>query len=308
SNRILVEENALLDHLELYVSVDGTSMYAGVAGLHHGRSNMVDIRISLCGNNLNCLDIAVLGETRINRNVRPPIGSSGLHDQVFRQSYDDIRLANLPRQLIRELARWRHVGGISLRSAAVHPLNDRGDFLVSHRRIVIEVLHAHVLIDEPGWHLPSNDFRLDGLGSRAHVFVSQQRHRSNGAGAMTNLAMLLQDRRHVPGEGDLILRNHCGRDHCESGNDHQQAEGSLHCESLLVSLLRLSKFLTVRQLRSSRLCGPAQGSAPSREGRIRRRSHLRNKDREWRCRQYPCLVHWRLYEARFDCLELTTWP
>jgi hypothetical protein len=32
--------------------------------------------------------------------------------------------------------------------------------------------------------------------------------------------MLLRDRRHVPGEeDDLILCDHCGRDHCEAGND-----------------------------------------------------------------------------------------
>ena len=164
------------------------------------------ILIALGGNNLNRLNVAVLGEAGIDQDVRPPVGPVGLHDQVFRQSYDDIRLADLPRLLVRELTRRRHVGGISLQRAAVHPLDDRRDFLVAQRLSLSKCCTPTFLSMNHGGISRAATFCLDGLCPRARLFVSHQRHRRNRARVMTDLAMLLEDRRHVLREGDLVLR------------------------------------------------------------------------------------------------------
>src|SRR5213594_1347326 len=101
SNRILIEEDTLLCDLKLDVSVHRASVDARIPGFHHGCSDMVDIRIALHRNNLNGLDKTVLGQTGIHQDVRPPIGSLGLHDQILRETYNEIRFADLPRMLIR---------------------------------------------------------------------------------------------------------------------------------------------------------------------------------------------------------------
>ena len=141
---------------------------------HDGRSDVVDYGIALGGNNLNGLNVAVLCETRINQNVRPPVGAVSFHDHVFGQSDDEIRLADLPRLVVCELARRRHVGGISLKSAAVHPLDDRRDFLIGQRLVVGKMLNSYVLVDEPRWHFPSGDSLLDRPRPRTRIFVSHQ--------------------------------------------------------------------------------------------------------------------------------------
>src|SRR5262245_29535849 len=130
SNCILIKKDTLLCYLKLDVSVHRAAMVARVTGFYHGCSDVVDILIALGRNNLNCLDEAVLSQTGINLDVRPPIGSFGLHDQVFWKTDNEIRLADLPRMLIRKSARRWHVGEISPRSANVHPLHNRCDLLV----------------------------------------------------------------------------------------------------------------------------------------------------------------------------------
>ena len=90
----------------------------------------MDHRESFRGNDLDAFYISILRQTGIHKNVRPLIGRLGRNHDVFRQIDDEIRLADLPRFLILELARWRRVGGISLRRSAVHPLDDDRDFLI----------------------------------------------------------------------------------------------------------------------------------------------------------------------------------
>src|SRR5262249_31153314 len=105
-------------------------MVARVTGFYHRCSDVVDILIALRRNNLNCLDEAVLSQTGINLDVRPPIGSFGLHDQIFWKTDNEIRLADLPPMPNRTMARRWHVGEIPSTCATVHPLHDRCDLLV----------------------------------------------------------------------------------------------------------------------------------------------------------------------------------
>src|SRR5438093_4030761 len=237
ANRILVEEDTLLCHVELHVPVDRATVDAVVSGFYHRSSDVMDIRIALGRNNLNRLNIAVLRQTRIHRDVRPPIWPRGLHNQIFLNADDDIRLANLPCKRIGELARRWHVGGISLRSAGVGPLDERRDFLIGYGDVIIKLPDTHVLVDEPRRHLSGHDFRLDRLRPRPRLFISQQRHRRNRAFAVTGLAMLLEDRRDVLRECDLLLR-HRRRKHdgyCDNG--HQKRKGALHRHNLFLFCL-----------------------------------------------------------------------
>src|SRR5207247_10959018 len=74
-----------------------------------------------------------------------------------------------------------------------------------------EVAHAHVLVDVPRRHLANDDLLLDGPRTRPRILISQQRHGGKRVRAMTHLATVLQDGRHVPGERDLSLRHRIGR-------------------------------------------------------------------------------------------------
>src|SRR3989441_1488886 len=113
SNGILIEEDTLLCRLQVYIPVHRTTVDAGITGFHHRCSDVVDIRITLEGNNLNRLDKAVFDEAGIDYDVRPPIGRLGLHNQILWKNDNEIRLANLPRVLIRKLTgRWTIGGGL----------------------------------------------------------------------------------------------------------------------------------------------------------------------------------------------------
>src|SRR2546426_3490832 len=228
SNGILIEEDTLLCRLQVYIPVNRTTVDAGISGFHHRCSDVVDIRITLEGNNLNRLDKAVFDEAGIDYDVRPPIGRLGLHNQILWKTDNEIRLANLPRVLIRKLTGRRNIGGISLGSAGVYPLDDGCDFLIRQGDVIVEMLETHILVNEPGRHLPSHPFPLDRLRPRPYLIISQQRHRRDGALTVTDLAMILKNWRDILRERQLLLR-HCWRRHCcRSHDNHQNGEGCLH--------------------------------------------------------------------------------
>jgi len=128
---ILIEENSLFSHFKRSVRVIELPAMAGfVCGLHDRGSDVVDYRESLNGDDLDTFYIAILGQTGIDKNVRPLIGRLGPNHDVLGQIDDDVRLADLPRFFVFELASRRHVGRITLWRSAVNPFNDDGDFLV----------------------------------------------------------------------------------------------------------------------------------------------------------------------------------
>src|SRR5579863_4988870 len=258
SDGILVEEHALLSYFERDIPVELTAVPRAGIGFHDGRSDVMDDLIALGRDDLHSLNIAVFGETGIDQNVRPPVRTLGLHDHVFRESHDHIRLADLPRLPVREGAGRRHVGGIALRRAGVHPLDDGGDFLVRQRRVVTEMLDTHVLVDEPRRHLPSQNLLLDRPRPGPRLLVRHQRHGRKSAHPMTDLATLLEDGRHVLGEGDLFL-GHCRGGHYHySGNGHPKAYGGLH---LTASYNGRSRYMLLTVYHTSFLPGkPPRGA------------------------------------------------
>src|SRR5712671_6495787 len=82
TNRILRKPYALLSVSAL---VGSTAVVAVISRSNHSGSDVVDNVVTFDGNNLNRLNITVLGEAGINHNIRPPIGSVRLYDYVFRQ-------------------------------------------------------------------------------------------------------------------------------------------------------------------------------------------------------------------------------
>src|SRR6185295_9641018 len=60
------------------------------------------------------------------------------------------------------------------------------------------------LVDVPRRHVPAFDLGLDRAHPRPDFGVVGQRHRRHTLGAMADLALLLEDRRDVLGEGDRL--------------------------------------------------------------------------------------------------------
>src|SRR5206468_12737954 len=94
---------------------------------------------------------------------------------------------------------------IALGCALVRPLHDRVDLLGRERWIVLVLLDADMLVDEPGRHLAARDLGLDRARPRTRVLVGEERHRRHHARPMAGLTRSLQDRRDVFCERHLAI-------------------------------------------------------------------------------------------------------
>ena len=94
-----------------------------------------------------------------------------------------------------------HVFRIALRRAGGDPLDDRVDLRVAQRPVVLELLNADRLVEMPRRHLARLDAGRDRLRPGPRFLVRDERHRRNRIGPMARLALLLEDRRDVFGEG-----------------------------------------------------------------------------------------------------------
>src|SRR5215471_20611896 len=68
------------------------------------------------------------------------------------------------------------------------------------------MLDANRLIEMPRRHVAGDHALADSLRPRARLFVGDQRHRRRGAGMVALLALLLEHRRDIFGEGGRGLR------------------------------------------------------------------------------------------------------
>ena len=183
----------------------------------HVRRRVVNdlVRADVDGPRFDGRHVHVFLESWIDDDVDELVGTASLEHVRLRHPDHDGRL-NVPRIEIAELARRRHVGGIALGCALVHPLHDRVDLLVRERWIVLVLLDADVLVDEPRRHLAGRDLGLDRARPRTRVLVGEKRHRRHHARPMAGLTRSLQDRRDVfcerhlaiTGAGRRILRAH----------------------------------------------------------------------------------------------------
>src|SRR5229473_4614787 len=95
------------------------------------------------------LDVAILRQPCIDRNIPPCIRSSGRHYDVAWHPHDQVWLADAPPVVVLELARRRHIGGIPLGRTIVHPLRDGGDLRVGEGHTVLELLDTNIPVDMP---------------------------------------------------------------------------------------------------------------------------------------------------------------
>src|SRR5262249_21594436 len=83
--------------------------------------------------------------------VSPPVWPMGRNSHLFGFQHQ-IRFADRPLLRVIEIESRRHVGRITPRRAAVHPLPDFGNLLVGQRWIALELLNADVFLNEPRRH------------------------------------------------------------------------------------------------------------------------------------------------------------
>src|SRR5215472_5511020 len=98
-----------------------------------------------------------------------------------------------------ELLRDRQVLWIANGSAAIGPAYERVDVPARERRIIREV--TVLRIREPRRHLPLQDRFLHRLGPRTRLLIGEQRERRRLAGPVARLAILLNQRCDILGEG-----------------------------------------------------------------------------------------------------------
>ena len=138
-------------------------------------------------------------------NDRPPPHVLTLgRDRVGLGGDDEIRwpqlLGELPLAGIGKRDRRRHVGGIASRRSVVDPQSDRPHLRLAEPQVVLQLLDADVTVVPIRRHLAGEHPLLDGAGPGTHFLVGGQRHRSNRAGLVAVLTVLLQDGRHVLGK------------------------------------------------------------------------------------------------------------
>ena len=171
------------------------------------------------------LDAAIL-EPAGNRHDRPPPAILALGRQVVGLGrHDHVGRAEAilvgPLAGVGELPRRRHVGQVAARRAAVDPRGDGGDVGFAQPQVVLQLLDADAVV-AIGRHLAGHHLGLDRPGPRPHFLVGLQRHRADVAGTVAALAVLLQQRRDVLGEGH---RRRGGRGRLrEEGRDRGRQE------------------------------------------------------------------------------------
>ena len=140
----------------------------------------------------------VFGESAGNDDVGVVDYASGRH-LIFDRHLDHIvRLPDVP--AFQPLHGLRLILGVAFRRTRVHPGHQRLDVGVAQAAIVRKMAISRVC--KPGRHLLDQHRLLDRFRPGTRLLISQQRHRTNFAGAVAFLAILLQDRRYVPVKGN----------------------------------------------------------------------------------------------------------
>ena len=149
---------------------------------------------------------ARLGDARRRHALVPRVLRHRRHGERMRLD-DQVRFLlpeagrEIPALILGPRPRRRHVLRIAFRRAVVHPADDGVDLRVGQRPIVLELLDADRLVDVPRRHLPVGDAGADRACPRPRLGVGLERHRRDRIGAVAGLALGLEDRRDVPGEG-----------------------------------------------------------------------------------------------------------
>jgi len=151
--------------------------------------------------------VLVLGETRRQRVTVKQVGAARTENEIVFRGHQQIGLAEHP--VFGELFGFRGVGGITGWRAAVRPTGQRGDFRITESPLIVK---GDALRDLPRRHGARLRVALDVRGPFDGLWVGHEQKRAGLAGAMTHLAVVLQNRQYVAVVGyvavflDRVLR------------------------------------------------------------------------------------------------------
>src|SRR6185295_4864935 len=97
----------------------------------------------------------------------------------------------------RPLLGRRHVLDVAPGRPGVDPPGDRLDLLLAERAVVDEPLDPDAFVEIPRRHFPADDSGLDRSDPRTDLLVRDQRHRSDVARSVADLAFLLENWRDI---------------------------------------------------------------------------------------------------------------
>ena len=152
---------------------------------------------------LDRLDVAVRGEAGRHGAVLVVIVGRHRGHRHDRRGHDEVGLADGPHAGLRKHQRRGQIGRIAARGAVVGPGRQGGDLRVAQRDVVLVVLDADGLVDEPRRHLAQRGPVPDRAGPGTRLLVREERHRRHRVRPMAVLAGALQDGRDVPRERHL---------------------------------------------------------------------------------------------------------
>ena len=141
---------------------------------------------------LNGFHVAVFSQTSWSRcYITPPVRCRALDEHLFCGD-NEVRFAQLPADVIRELKWLGQVCRVAFRSSVTGPRRDCRDLSVAERRVVFEVLNTNVLLNIPGRHgthaVTDPCATRHPRSVRSDLIVGDQRHWSTAIGVMTLLA------------------------------------------------------------------------------------------------------------------------
>src|SRR5215470_9107698 len=124
STRFKDDAGTLLEFVA--VVPDAITLKVGLAafGIDGGRAGVMKRFMAFDRLDLDGLYITLFSQTEIDYDIFPGIGRLRRHQLVFRPLHHQIRRTDAPLIIVQELTRRRHVCGISLRRAAIYPVND----------------------------------------------------------------------------------------------------------------------------------------------------------------------------------------
>ena len=125
------------------------------------------------------------------------LGGDGLRLWQFK---NDVRSADRPP--FRERSRRRKFRGIAEGGSLFEPGQERPTFGGGKTAVILEVAESGVGM--PGGHSPFFDNLADHRGMLADIVIAQQGKWGDFAGPVAVLTLVLNDRRHVFGIGDLV--------------------------------------------------------------------------------------------------------
>jgi hypothetical protein len=197
--------------------VGGSDVRRASGGVHHREHVMDDPAVA--GHRLREGEVAIVGERRGDAEAAVDVAAARGNREGLRAQHE---VGCPPAGGGLERRRGRQIARVALGGAGLDPASDRGDLFLREPADTDE-------ISVVGHRLPRRHRacprRLENLRpAPVDLVVRDQMERSAAAGAMTLLAVLLQDRRDVAGERWIGRRGADAERSGDDGDEHRQQQ------------------------------------------------------------------------------------